>query len=83
MAFDALRPKPPVGDTPVDLAEVPPAELLESLDLLQDWELINDPSVDVVLTGLDTAEEVLLEIDRGSDPLGPETDVAPQEPTKG
>jgi hypothetical protein len=88
MAFDALRPKPPADEEIVDLAGVapigaPPPELLESLDLLQDWELINDPSVDVVLTGLDTAEEVLLEIDRGSDPLGPESDAAPEDPGKG
>ena len=82
MAFDALRPKPQVEDTSVDLAAgTPPQELLESLDLLQDWDLINDPSVDVVLTGLDTAEEVLLEIDRGSDPLGPESDASPQDPS--
>jgi hypothetical protein len=82
MAIDALRP-----EDSVDLAGFapggPPPELLESLELLQDWELINDESLDVVLTGLDTADEVLLEIDLGSDPLGPQSAEPSEGPGKG
>ncbi len=49
--------------------EVPPAGLLESLELLESWDLIADDSLEVVLTSIDTVDEVLLEIDRGNDPL--------------
>lgn len=86
-ALDALLESEPADELPRDvfpleLAEAaePPPELLE---LLQDWELINDESLDVVLTGLDTADEVLLEIDRGSDPLGAEVEEPPANPGKG
>ena len=63
----------------IRLPDAPPPELLESLELLEAWELITDDSLDVVLTSLDTADEVLLEIDQGNDPLEP----LPEEPSKG
>jgi hypothetical protein len=86
-ALDALLAREPQDDSALDLAEAaagdPPPELLESLELLQDWELINGESLDVVLTGLDTADEVLLEIDRGRDPLDVEAEEPPTNPGKG
>jgi hypothetical protein len=60
-------------------AELPPSELLESLDLLESWELITDESIDVALTSLDTVDEVLLEIDLGKDPL----ETPAEEPSNG
>jgi len=82
LGLRALRREAPAPQREVVLngrPEQPPAELLESLDLLEAWDLITDESLDVVLTSLDTADEVLLEIDRGSDPLA----VPPEEPSKG
>lgn len=76
-----LRPDGTPGEEVASISpsEAPPTELLESLDLLEAWELITDDSIDVVLTSLDTADEVLLEIDQGEDPLEPVT----EEPSKG
>ena len=71
------RPREEVAS--VGSLDAPPTELLESLDLLEAWELITDDSLEVMLTSLDTADEVLLEIDQGDDPLEPVT----EEPSKG
>lgn len=63
-------PQPPrAPDAIVDSA--PPPELLEALDLLESWDLLTDPSLDVALTSLDEADALLLEIERGHDPLDP------------
>jgi hypothetical protein len=60
----------PAPDPLVDGA--PPPGLLEALDLLESWELLTDPSLEVALTGLGEAEALLLEIERERDPLDPE-----------
>jgi hypothetical protein len=48
----------------------PPAELLETLDLLESWETVTDDSLDVALTGFDEVDEILMQLERGGDPLG-------------
>lgn len=54
----------------------PPQELLEALDLLESWDLLTDPALEVALSGLDEADLILLEIDGERDPQT-------EEPSKG
>lgn len=62
----ALRaPAGSMPKAPDPLVEnAPPQELLEALDLLESWDLLTDPALEVALSGLDEADELLLEIER-------------------
>jgi hypothetical protein len=63
---------PPAESAPGAVVDgAPPDGLLEALELLESWDLLTDPSLEVALTGLDEAEALLLEIERGRDPLDP------------
>lgn len=74
----ALRAPP--GTTPKApdplVENAPPQELLEALDLLESWDLLTDPALEVALSGIDEADEILLENEGDRDPQ-------PVEPSKG
>lgn len=59
---------PPAAIEPF-VEHAPSPELLDALDLLESWDLLNEPSLDVALTSLDEADAILLELERESDPL--------------
>jgi len=70
-AWRALGTPSPVQAPDALVDSAPPAELLEAFDLLDSWDLLTDPSLEVALTSLDEADALLLEIERGRDPLDP------------
>jgi hypothetical protein len=74
-AWRAVSETPQPAPAPL-VEHAPSTELLEALDLLESWELLNDPSLDVALTSLDEADAILLELERERDPLA-------ADPTKG
>ena len=52
---------------PIQTVEVPSTELLASLDLLENWELLTDSDLDLLLSSLDTVDEVLLDFDQDAE----------------
>lgn len=49
--------------------EAPPADLLESLEVLESWELLTDESLDATLSSLDAVDVLLIELESDRDPL--------------
>lgn len=56
---EATTPEPLA--TPEPLGDLPPEELLVSLDLLEDWEFLTAEDLDLLLASMDPADAYLLE----------------------
>jgi len=65
---------PPDPELPRPDAIDPSEELLAYLDVLENWELLHDENLDVMLASLDPADEVLLALEE--DGLAPDWGVA-------
>ncbi len=67
---------------PTKAADVaaPSPELLASMPVLESWDLLQNDDVDLLLSGVDTKDEMLLEL---SNDLGSDDSAAPSTPKKG
>ena len=59
----------------------PDSQMLASLDVLEQWDMLNGDDVDLLLSTLPTADEALLEFQDTNDSSG--KDKEPERPSKG